>query len=170
MPVTRIEKLEKWTGVLEGGSVNFGWDGRSGRDDFTWLWLQKELVEFRTEFGYCSARRSAIPSQTSDGSGFTSTSVPMYAGKFSLDQYRQVFEAIVCSNGWDGVTAALQLVSHLEGDALKVALLVPASAWVLPGVLVGALSEHYGSPGSTDVSLRGPPGVRATIHQCSLYN
>ena len=38
MPVTRIEKLAKRTGVLEGGSVNFGWDGRSGRDDFTWLW------------------------------------------------------------------------------------------------------------------------------------
>ena len=58
-----------------------------------------------------------------------------------------MFEAIVCSNGWDGVTAALQLVSHLEGDALNVALLVPASQRVLPGVLVGALSEHYGSPG-----------------------
>ena len=37
--------------------------------------------------------------------------------------------------------------SHLEGDALNVALLVPASQRVLPGVLVGALSEHYGSPG-----------------------
>ena len=37
-----------------------------------------------------------------------------------------MFEAIVCSNGWDGVTAALQLVFYLEGDAL---------------------SEHYGSPG-----------------------
>ena len=60
---------------------------------------------------------------------------------------RQVFEAIVCSNGWDKVTAALQLVSHLEGDTLNVALLVPASLRVWPGVLVGALSEHYGSPG-----------------------
>ena len=75
-----------------------------------------------------------------------STSVPMYAGRSSWDQYRQVFEAIVCSNGWDGVTAALQLVSHLEGDALNVALLVPASQRVLPGVLVVALSEHYSSP------------------------
>ena len=99
--------------------------------------LQKELAEFRTEFAYGSARRSAIPSQISGGSGFTSTSVPMYAGKSSWDQYRQVFEAIVCSNGWDGVTAALQLVSHLERDALNVALLVPASQRVLPGILVG---------------------------------
>ena len=53
----------------------------------------------------------------------------------------------MCSKGWDGVTAALQLVSHLEGDALNVALLVPESQRVLPGVLVGALSEHHGSPG-----------------------
>ena len=109
--------------------------------------LQKEVEEFRAESGYGSARRSAIPSQTSGWSGFTSTPVPMYAGKSIWDQYRQVFEAIVCSNGWDGVTAALQLVSHLEGDALNVALLVPASKRVLPGVLVGALSEHYGSTG-----------------------
>ena len=47
------------------------------------------------------------------GAGYTSTPVPMFAGETSWDQYRQVFEAIVCSNGWDGVTAALQLVSHL---------------------------------------------------------
>ena len=87
-----------------------------------------------------------IPSQTSGGSGFTSTSVPMYAGKSSWDQYRQVFEAIVCSNGWDGVTATLQLVSHLKEDTLNVALLVPASQRVLLGVLVGVLLEHYGSP------------------------
>ena len=58
-----------------------------------------------------------------------------------------MFEAIVCSNGWDGVTAALQLVSHLEGDALNVALLVPTTQRVLAGVLVWALSKHYGSPG-----------------------
>ena len=109
--------------------------------------LQKELEEFRADSGCSSARRSAIPSHTLGWSGFTSMSVPMYAGKSSWDQYRQVFEAIVCSNGWDGVTAALQLVSHLEGDALNVALLVPASQRALPGVLVGALSEHYGSPG-----------------------
>ena len=45
--------------------------------------------------------------------------------------YRQVFEAIVSSNGWADVTAALQLLSHLEGDALNVALLVPAPQRVL---------------------------------------
>ena len=71
----------------------------------------------------------------------------MFTGKTSWDQYRQVFEAIVSSNGWDSVTAALQLVSHLGGDALNVALLVPASWWVMPGVLLDTLTEHYSSPG-----------------------
>ena len=109
--------------------------------------LQKEVEEFRAEFGYGGSRRSAIPPRPSGRSGFTSTPVPMYAGKTSWGQYRQVFEAIVSLNGWDGVTAALQLVSHLEGDALNVALLVPAPQWVLSGVLLDALTEHYSSPG-----------------------
>ena len=49
----------------------------------------------------------------------------------SWEQYRQVFDAIVVSNGWDDAMAALQLLSHLEGDALN----------------VDALTAHYGSPG-----------------------
>ena len=38
-------------------------------------------------------------------------------------------------------------MSHLEGDALNVALLVPAPRRVLSGVLLDALTEHYSSPG-----------------------
>ena len=53
----------------------------------------------------------------------------------------------MCSNGWDDVTAALQILSHLDGDALNVALLVPESQRVLSEVLVRSLSEHYSSPG-----------------------
>ena len=98
------------------------------------------MEEFRAESGYGSARRSAIPTRTSGWSGFTSTPVPMYAGKSSWDPHWQVLAAIVCSNGWDGVTAALQLVSHLEGDDLNVALLVPAPQRVVPGVLLDALT------------------------------
>ena len=73
--------------------------------------LQKDLAEFRTEFrtefAYGSARRPASSSQTTRQSGFTSTSVPRYTGRSSWDQYRQVFEAIVCSNGWDGASAGV---------------------------------------------------------------
>ena len=43
--------------------------------------------------------------------------------------------------------AALQLLSHLEGDALNVALLVPEARRATRVGLFGALTEHYGSPG-----------------------
>ena len=57
-----------------------------------------------------------------------------------------MFEAIVRSNGWDYVTAALQLLSHLDGDALNIALLVPESRRVVPGFLIKSLSDHYNAP------------------------
>ena len=81
-------------------------------------------------------------------SGFTSTPVPRYSGKSNWEQYGEVFEAIVCSNGWDDVMAALQLLSHLDGDALNVALLVPESRRVKPGFLIKSLLEHCNAPGS----------------------
>ena len=52
---------------------------------------------------------------------FTSIKVPKFSGVTSWDQYRQVFR----SNGWEDATVALQLLSHLEGEALNVAMLVP---------------------------------------------
>ena len=51
------------------------------------------------------------------------------------------------SNGWDNDTAALQLFSHLEGDALNVAHLVPLARRLSRSRLVDALTAHYGSPG-----------------------
>ena len=58
---------------------------------------------------------------------FMTTEVSRFGGTTSLEQYRQVFDAIVLSNGCDDATAALQLLSHMEGDALNVALFVPMS-------------------------------------------
>ena len=78
---------------------------------------------------------------------FTTTKVPRFDGTTSWEQYRHVFDAIVSSNGWDNDTAALQSFSHLERDALNVALLVPLSHRLSRTGLVGALSAHYGSPG-----------------------
>ena len=43
--------------------------------------------------------------------------------------------------------AALQLLSHLEGDSLNVALLVPMSRQISRTYLVDAFSAHYGLPG-----------------------
>ena len=68
--------------------------------------------------------------------------MPRYAGGSNWDQYREVFEAIVCSNGWDEVTAALQLIAHLDGEVLNVALLVPEAQ----RMLLKTLSAHYASP------------------------
>ena len=73
------------------------------------LKLQKDLEEAKAESRYLRANRSATPVGTPNRPRFTSTPVPRYAGGSNWDQYREVFEAIVCSNGWDEVTASLQL-------------------------------------------------------------
>ena len=69
---------------------------------------------------------------------FTTTNLSRFGGITSWEQYQQVFDAIVLSNGWDDATAALQLLSHLEGDALNVALFVPMSPWTSRTGLVDA--------------------------------
>ena len=51
------------------------------------------------------------------------------------------------SNGWGDATAALQLLSHLQDDALSVALLIPMPRRASRKELTDALSSHYGSPG-----------------------
>ena len=105
------------------------------------LKLQKDLEEVKAESRYLRANRSANPVGTPNRPRFTSTPVPRYAGGSKWDQYREV-----CSNGWDEVTASLQLVAHLDGEALNVTLLVPDSQHILPGVLLKTLSAHYASP------------------------
>ena len=64
--------------------------------------LQRDLNDMRAESRYLRTpgNRHVI---------FTSTKVPRFAGMTSWEQYRQVFDAIVLSNGWDDATVALQL-------------------------------------------------------------
>ena len=109
--------------------------------------LQRDVDECRTELELARKQTLVVILRPQRRSGFTSTPVPRYSGKSNWEQYREVFEAIVCSIGWDDVTAALQLLSHLDGDALNVALLVPESRRVVPGILVRSLSDHYNAPG-----------------------
>ena len=111
------------------------------------LKMQKDFDDCSTEFELTRKHTQAVALRPPRRSGFTKRPVPMYSGKSNWEQYREVFEAIVCSNGWDDVTVALQLLSHLDGDALNVALLVPESRRVVPGLLVKSLSDHYNSPG-----------------------
>ena len=66
--------------------------------------IPEETVTVHSDSWWDIPRKRAL-------SGFTSTPVPRYSGESNWEQYREVFEAIVSSNGWDGVTAALQLLS-----------------------------------------------------------
>ena len=109
--------------------------------------LQKDFDDCCTELELVRKHTPAVALRPPRRSGFTSTPVPRYSGKSNWEQYHEVFEAIVCSNGWDDATAALQLLSHLDGDALNVTLLVPESRRVVPGFLKKSLSDHYNSPG-----------------------
>ena len=111
--------------------------------------LQQELDDCRTELEI-TKRLPLAPAGSrlqSRQARFTSTAVPRYSGKSNWEQYRAKFEAIVCLNGWNDVTAALQLLSHLDGDALNVALLVPESQRAVPKFLINSLSDHCNSPG-----------------------
>ena len=65
----------------------------------------------------------------------------------NVTQYQQVFDAIVLSNGWGDATPALQLLSHLQGDALNEALLIPMPRRESRKEMTDTLSAHYGSPG-----------------------
>ena len=89
--------------------------------------LQRDEEDCRTELELAKKHTPAVALWPLRQLGFTSTPVPRYSGKSNWEQYREVFEAIVRSNGWDDVMVALQLLSHLDGDALNVALLVPES-------------------------------------------
>ena len=105
--------------------------------------LQRDLADMRAESRFLRTS-GVVP--TPRHITFTSTKVPKFAGTTSWEQYRQVFDAIVLSNGGDDATAALQLLSHSEGDALNVALLVPAPRRASRVGLVDALTAHYGLP------------------------
>ena len=84
----------------------------------------------RTEFEITRKRTlaPAVNRRQQSQARFTSTPFPRYSGKSNWEQYREIFEAIVCSNGWDDVTAALQLLAHLDGDALNVGVQGSVSA------------------------------------------
>ena len=88
---------------------------------------------------------------------FTSTKVPRFAGTTSWEHFRQAFDAIVLSNGWNDATVALQLLFHLEGDAFNVA---PRRASRVG--LVNALTTHYGEKMSDGHSDAGAGEERET--------
>ena len=109
--------------------------------------LQRDLEELQLENRFLKTPKAVKSVPLVRQVAFTTTKVPWFDGSTSWEQYLQVFEAIVLSNGWGDATAALQLLSHLQGDALSVALLTPLPLQATRKELTDALSSHYGSPG-----------------------
>ena len=87
--------------------------------------MQRDLEELQTENRFLRTPRAPGPVPLVRQAALTTTKVPWFNGSTSWEQYQQVFDAIVLSNGWGDATAALQLLSHLQDDALSVALLIP---------------------------------------------
>ena len=105
--------------------------------------MQRDIEDLQTENRFMRTPMSVPFVQQA---ALTTTKVPWFNGSTSWEQYQQVFDAIL-SNGWDDATAALQLLSHLQDDALSVALLIPMPRRASRKELTDALSSHYGSPG-----------------------
>ena len=78
-------------------------------DTVAHLQLEVEALMFVQSVPPALAMRTlTVPSKPV---AFTSTKVPKFSGVTSWDQYRQVFYAIVRSNGWDDTMVALLLTS-----------------------------------------------------------
>ena len=109
--------------------------------------MQRDLEDLQSENRFLRTPRAPVPVPLVRQAALTTTKVPWFNGSTSWEQYRQVFDAIVLSNGWGDATAALQLLSHIQEDVLSVALLVPMPLRASRKALTDALSSHYGSPG-----------------------
>ena len=148
---------------------NIAWSPENSLVD-TVAQLQQDLADIRAESR--QLRTPGVPPvvHTPRQAAFTTTKVPRFGGTTSWEQYRQVFDAISLSNGWDDATAALLLLSYLEGDALNVALLVPMSRRTSRAGLVDALSAHMGCRADWRIiegSLRKQLGRRGrSLHIC----
>ena len=112
--------------------------------------MQWDLDNLQTENRFLRTRRATWPVPLVRQAALTTTKVPWFSGSTSWEQYQQVFDAIVLSNGWDDATAVLQLLSHLQGDALSVALLIPMPRRASRKELTDALSSlAFGDIGQT---------------------
>ena len=100
--------------------------------------MQKDLAMLREENRVLRTPATSQVIQAPRRAALTTTKVPRFDGTTSWEQYHQVFEAIVRTNGWDNDIAALQLFSHLEGDALNVAHLVPLARRLSQSGLINA--------------------------------
>ena len=104
--------------------------------------MQRDMENLQTENRFLRTQRTTGLVPLVRQAALTTTKVPWFSGSTSWEQYQQVFDAIALSNGWGDATAALQLLSHLQGDALSVALLMPMPRRASRKELTDALSSH----------------------------
>ena len=69
--------------------------------------MQRDLAILRDENHALRCTTAPQVIQAPRRAALTTTKVPRFDGTTSWEQYHQVFEAIVRSNGWDNDTAAL---------------------------------------------------------------
>ena len=110
-PMTGIRPVTDFRGPLRADM----------EDTVAQLQLQNEIYALKLAPPGQSTSATWAPPARLRPAAFTTTKVPKFSGVTSWDQYRQVFDAIIRSNGWDDATVALQLLSHLEGDTPNVA-------------------------------------------------
>ena len=78
--------------------------------------MQRDLEDLQTENRFLRTPRAPVPVPLVRQASLTTTKVPWFNGSTSWEQYQQVFNAIMLSNGWGDATAALQLLSHLQDE------------------------------------------------------
>ena len=113
----------------------------------TVLRMQRDLEDLQAENRFLRTPKPPAVVPLVRQVALTMTKVPWFNGSTSWEQYQQVLDAIALSNGWGDATTALQLLSHLQDNALNVAQLIPMPRRASRKELTDALSAHYGSPG-----------------------
>ena len=91
----------------------------------TVLRMQRNLEDLQAENRFLRTPKPPAVVPLVRQAALTTTKVPWFNGSTNWEQYQQVFDAIALSNGWGDATVALQLLLHLQDDALNVALLIP---------------------------------------------
>ena len=137
---------DQWKDTTGRNRQNDEWSPVAALED-TVSRMQQDLENLQTENRFLRTPRAPVPVPLIQQAALMTTKVPWFNGSTSWEQYQQVLDAIVLSNGWGDATAALQLLSHLQDDALSVALLIPMPLRASRKELTDALSSHYGSPG-----------------------
>ena len=98
-----------------------GWSPGNMLED-TVARMQRDLADIQAKHRFLRTPGVQPVVPTPWQAAFTTTKVPWFGGTTSWEHSAIVLDAIVLSNGWDDATAALQLLSHLQGDTLHMGI------------------------------------------------